>query len=198
MKSILGLSLGIAALAASAFPQHAWADYQGKAYFPVTSEQLRSKILANLDKLPFGIPLPSPKCGEPTTLKYCQAPITNNIRFGITETYSDDSKIKDFIAGDPGKVYDVFATLSINQDERDGALFDTLCAAIISSMRAKTSPEKALVIHTSAMKKAVNRSGKTGEGIWIDKSGAPLVVSASGRAITCRITAQPESYQISD
>ncbi len=185
------------AFAAALTTQTAWADYEEKAYFPITSELLMNKILESLDNLPIGIPFQQPICGVPTVLKYCRIPLTANLTFGITETYSDETTVPGFMRGDPGNVYDVFATLKISPTDQDGAMFDTLCAAIISSMRPKLLPENALQLHVKALNKAINRSGKTGEGIWIDQNGAPLVESANKSSVTCRITTQPESYEIS-
>ena len=85
------------------------APAMAEARFDMRPADALAAIRRNVDRLEAIAPLPSPKCGPRGLATYCNATISQAVRFQIVETPRSQSgaAIAAFFNGEVGSVYDV-------------------------------------------------------------------------------------------
>lgn len=176
-------------------------------YFNFNAQEAVERIRSIFDAKNFVVPIQDLKCGKPGVLRYCNANITQKLTISLAETSEGDdntpepqrlANISKFLAGSPGKIYSLLATLGDIKSRNDFEVesFDKLCSSFVAITRNSVPIDRAYRIYEKVATKVFNRPSKdlSEQTLSDRKSRSTLIVRVtSGTDLECEVTAD-ESY----
>lgn len=160
-------------------------------WFNMRPADALSGIRRNIDRLEALAPLPDPKCGRRNITTFCNAKVTNSVKFQLVETPADRSRagFDAFFAGAPGAVLDVSVVYDPQSGTKsDGAIMDALCIASLLTFHSRLSPSAAAQIYQTTLRRAFNATATARGGLGRSYAKIPkgsLMVEADSLSIRC-------------